>query len=182
MNWRTWFPTAAELGEATFTEVDRVAKAGERAEQLQQAVDAAGPELPHLGPETIRLVLLSNPTGLPVPSEAFRISGDAIDRGLGTLTVTEANELEQLLAQLRDGLGPLEREQLEGYAQTRARRIVFPAEHAHALALVARGTQTLPAESRRRLQALLGKAIAAGLGPPALPPTMPLPRPAPGTE
>ena len=179
VNWRTWFPTAAELGEATFTEVDRVAKSGERAEQLQQAVDAAVPELPHLGPETIRLVLSSNPTGLPVPSEAFRIAGDAADRGLGTLTVGEANELEDLRVRLRDGLGPLEREQLEGYAQTRARRIVFPAEHAHALALVARGTRTLPPESRTRLQALLGKAIAAGIGSRRLPPRAPCPAPPP---
>jgi hypothetical protein len=166
LNWRTWFPKAAEIGEATFTEVDRVARSAERAEELRKAVEEASPQLPHLAPRTIRLVMSSSTTALPEPSEVFRIAGEAADRGLGTLSVEEARELEALRGELSDGLGPLEQEQLEGYARTRARRIVFAEEHTHALALVARGARTLPPERRERLQEILAKAIAAGLGPP----------------
>ena len=62
----------------------------------------------------------------------------------------------------RESMSDAQREQLEAYARTRARRIVFAEEHVHALALVARGARTLPPERRERLQVLLAKAIAAG--------------------
>jgi hypothetical protein len=166
VNWRTWFPTAAELGEATFTEVDRVAKSGERAAEQQRAVEELTGELPHLAPETIRLILSHSPTGVLEAREVFAIAGDATDRGFGTLSAEEAAELDALGMELHEGLGPLEREQLRDYGLTRARRLVFVEEHGYGLALVARGARTMPPERRARLQGLLAKAIAAGLGPP----------------
>ena len=166
LNWRTWFPKAAELGEATFAEVDRVARSGQRAAELQEAVEDLSAELPHLAPQTIRLIVSRNTTGTLLAADVFAIAGDATDRGFATLTSDEARELDELGTALHDALGSLERERLRDYARTRARRVVFPEEHAHALALVARGTRAMPAEKRQRMQGLLAKAITAGLGPP----------------
>jgi hypothetical protein len=166
VNWRIWFPKAAELGEATFTELDRVARSAERAAQQQRAVEELSAELPHLAPETIRLILSRSPSGVLEASVVFEIAGDATDRGFAALTSEEAREVDELGIALHDGLGPLERERLRDYANIRARRVVFAEEHAHALALVARGARILPAEKRARLQGLLSKAISAGLDPP----------------
>jgi hypothetical protein len=166
VKWRTWFPTAAELGEATFTEVDRVARSRERAAEQQRAVEQLTGELPHLAPETIRLILSRSPTGVLDARDVFAIAGDATDRGFGTLTAEEATELDALGSELHERLGPLEREQLRDYGLTRARRLVFVEEHGFARVLVARGAQAMPPEDRARLQQLLAKAIAAGLGPP----------------
>jgi len=166
VNWRTWFPKAAELGEETFTEFDRVARSAERAAQQQQAVEELSAELPHLAPETIRLILSRSPNGVLEAPAVFEIAGDATDRGLAALASEEAREVDELGIALQDGLGPLERERLRDYAKIRTRRVVFTEEHAHALALVARGARTLPAEKRARLQELLSKAISAGLDPP----------------
>jgi len=166
VKWRTWFPTAAELGEATFTEVDRVARSRERAAAQQRAVEQLSGELPHLAPETIRLILSRSPLGVLEAREVFAIAGDATDRGFGTLTAEEATELDALGTKLHEGLGPLERERLRSYGLTRARRLVFVEEHGFARALVARGAMAMPPEDRARLQGLLAKAIAAGLGPP----------------
>lgn len=166
VDWRTWFPKAAELGEATFTELDRVAMSAERAAQQQRAVEELSAELPHLAPETIRLILSRSPSGVLEAPAVFEIAGDATDRGLAALTSEEAREVDELGIALQGGLGPLERERLRDYAKIRTRRVVFTEEHAHALALVARGARTLPAEKRAHLQGLLSKAISAGLDPP----------------
>jgi hypothetical protein len=56
------------------------------------------------------------------------------------------------------------------YDRARSQRVVFPFENPHALELVARGARAMPSASRERLQALLGKAVAAGLGAPAASP------------
>jgi len=45
----------------------------------------------------------------------------------------------------------------------RGGRDLLPKEDARVLALVARGTRSLPADQRERLQTLSGKAIAAAL-------------------
>jgi hypothetical protein len=166
LNWKTWIPATAEIGNKAFTEIDRYARSGERREQQDRILQEIGPQLSQLAPDTIRLILSESPTGVLDAAEVFWIATEATDRGLATLTSAEAQELEALRRDLIDGLTPSERGRVREYESTRANREPFPVENNSALALYARGARALPPEKRERLEALLGKAIAAGLVPP----------------
>ena len=166
----TWFPRAAELGQTVFREIDRQARSGERARQREQALSDAAERLPHLAPEAIRLVLATNADGVLDPPEVFQIASEAADRGRNALTPGEAAELQALQRALLAHLRPPERARVAEYDRARASRVVFPFENPHALELVARGARAMSPASRERLRALLGKAVAAGLPPPATSP------------
>jgi hypothetical protein len=171
LNWATWFPRAAEVGETVFTEIDRQTHSGERAQEREQALRDATERLPHLAPETVRLVLSTSSTGVLDPPEVFQLAREAADRGRSTLAPAEAAELRALERELLAHLRPPERARLAEYDRARSRRAVFPFENPYALDLVARGARAMPEASRQRLQVLLGKAVAAGLGrPPAASP------------
>jgi hypothetical protein len=170
LNWSTWFPRAAEVGETVFTEIDRQAHSGERAREREQALGDATERLPHLAPETIRLVLSTSSSDVLDPPEVFQLAREAADRGRSTLAPAEAAELRALERELLAQLRPPERARLAEYDRARSRRLVFPFENPYALELVARGARAMPEASRERLQELLGKAVAAGLGPPAASP------------
>lgn len=170
LNWRIWFPRAAEVGETVFTEIDRQARSGERARELEQALGGASERLPHLAPGTIRLVLSASRGGVPEPPEVFQLAAEAADRGRSALTAAEAADLLALQRELLTGLSPSQRRRLEEYERARATRGVFPFENPYALDLVARGARAMPEARRRRLQELLGKAVAAGLAAPAASP------------
>jgi hypothetical protein len=167
LNWTTWFPRAAEVGETVFTEIDRQARSGERARELEQALGEATERLPHLTPATIRLVLSTAGSVVLEPPEVFQLAVEAADRGESALTAAEATELRALQRELLSGLRPPQRRRLEEYERARATRGVFPFESPYALDLVARGARAMPEARRRRLQELLGKAVTAGLGSPA---------------
>jgi hypothetical protein len=163
LTWRTWFPRAARLGQTTFTEIDRHARSREVASQQRSAVEEASGALPQLAPETIRLVMAGSPTGVLEAPEVFHAASDAADRGSSTLTPAEAEELRTLRRDLLDALSPEERESVLSYEHARASRAVFPFEDRAVVPLLAHGVRALPPESQERLQALLGKAVAAGL-------------------
>ena len=165
LRWDTWFPRAAELGQTVFTEIDRQARSGQRTAAQQQALRDAAERLPHLAPETIRLVLATSADGVLDPPEVFQLASEAADRGRSTLTAAEAAELQALQRTLTNQLRPPERARLADYDRARSQRVVFPFENPYALELVARGARAMPPQSRERLQALLGKAVAAGLKP-----------------
>jgi hypothetical protein len=169
LNWNTWFPRAAEVGVTVFTEIDRQARSGERARELEQALGEATERLPHLAPGTIRLVLSTSRGGVLEPPEVFQLAIEAADRGRSALTGEEATELQARQRELLANLSPPQRRRLEEYERARATRGVFPFENPYALDLVARGARAMPEASRRRLQELLGKAVAAGLAPAASP-------------
>jgi hypothetical protein len=173
LNWAAWFPRAAEVGETVFTEIDRQARSGQRARELERALGEATEKLPHLAPETIRLVLTASRSGVPEPPEVFQLAAEAADRGRSALTGAEAAELRALQRELVSRLSSPQRRRLEEYERARATRGVFPFESPYALDLVARGARAMPEASRQRLQELLGKAVAAGLGPPAPSPGRP---------
>jgi hypothetical protein len=168
-HWDTWFPRAAELGQTVFTEIDRKARSSQRAEEQQRALRAATERLPHLAPDTIRLVLSAS-GGVLDPPEVFQLASEAADRGQGALTAAEAAELRALQRELLGNLRPPERARVADYERARARRVVFPFENPHVLELVARGARAMPPPSRERLQELLGRAVAAGLAVPAASP------------
>jgi hypothetical protein len=163
--WESWFPRAGELGNRMFVEVDERVRSLDLDERQLQAVETAVGQLPHLDPETIRLIMSNSPAGVLDPSEVFAVACDATDRGVAILTSGEARELEALRAELLGTLRSAERRRIREYDRARARAVVFPYEHRLVLALFARGARALPPESRERLQNLSGKAIAAGLAP-----------------
>jgi hypothetical protein len=163
-HWDTWFPRAAELGQTLFTEIDRQAHSAQRSRERDQALASAVERCPHLAPATIRLVLSTSSDGVLEPPEVFGVATDAADRGISTLSPAEAAELRALQSELASRLRPPQRARLAEYDRSRATRGVFPFENPAALDLVARGARAMPAASRARLQELLGKAVAAGLG------------------
>ena len=152
------------MGQTVFTEIDRQAHSGQRAREQEQALSDATERLPHLAPETIRLVLSTSSSGVLDPPEVFQLASEAADRGRSALTPAEAAELQALQRELLAHLRPPERARVAEYDRARSQRVVFPFENPHALELVARGARAMPSASRERLQALLGKAVAAGLG------------------
>jgi hypothetical protein len=174
LEWDTWFPKAADLGQTVFTEIDRQARSGERTEQQQQALAAATARLPHLAPETIQLIFDRSPAGIPEPGDIFQVAREAADRGQAALSPAEAEELAALQAELLATLRPTERARIREYDQARSRRVIFSFENAPVMDVVAQGTRALPAPRRERLRALSHRAIAAGLdaalGPPAASP------------
>ena len=165
MNWEIWFPRAVLLGKVAVAEIDKHVRSLEEAGRRREALAAAAERLPHLAPETIQLVLSTSPTGFLDPAEVFQVSCEAADRGLAALTPAEAEELKALRRELLETLSRAERERLREYDAARARRVTFAFEDGAALESFARGARALPAQSRERLQSLLGKAIAAGLVP-----------------
>ena len=169
--WKSWFPRAGEVGERALATIDEQVRSKEIEAQRAQASRDGAEQLPQLAPETIRLILSKSAGGrLGVP-ELFQAASDAADRGGASLTSEEAGELTALRGEQLAGLHPSERERVRDYERSRAIGAASPAEERAAIELVAQGTRLLPAQRLARLQALLGKAIAAGLTAPSPPPS-----------
>ena len=158
-----WLPGVGRIAETTVTKIDDLVRSRQRTKEQAQALAEATARLPHLAPETIRLLYSRSPTGVLDPPEAFQLADEAVERGVGALTRAEAAELKGLEAALLARLSPAERARVREYERTRHRRVIFAFENPHVLELVARGANALPAASRERLQALNAKAVAAGL-------------------
>jgi len=163
LNRETWLPRLNQLGRLVFTEIDARTRSRDQVERRSRALLESTDQLPHLAPETVRLVVSASPHGALDPADVFRFASDATDRGLSALDSEEAQELTALRHRLLDALSPAERERVNDYDRARARRATLPFEDRDVLALVARGARALPPGNRERLQALAGKAIAAGL-------------------
>jgi hypothetical protein len=170
--WRTWLPVVTQVGLVIFTKVDEYVHPdrarGPRAEeerqrQIQEAVQQATGELPHLSRETIQLVMSSSVWSVPDPPEVFSRGYAAAKRGSPSLAPAEAEELRTLEAALLAGLRPAERQRVREYDRVRRERATLPGEDREVLGLFARGARALPRQSREHLQALYGKAVAAGL-------------------
>jgi hypothetical protein len=160
LTWETWLPKAARLGRIVFAEIDKSARSRDQTERRQRALQAASEQLPHLDPDTIRLVLAG---GVLDPPEVFRLACEAADRGFSALSPGEAQELTALRQQMLDTLRTEERQRAREYDRARGRRLTLPFEDSDVLELFARGARALPPASRARLQVLSGKVIAAGL-------------------
>jgi hypothetical protein len=170
--WPTWLPVVTQVGLAIFTKVDEYARparapaAGPEVDErrrMQEALQQAAGQLPHLSAETIQLVMSSSVWSVPDPPEVFSRAYAAAQRGAPALAPREAEELKALQAALLAGLRPPERQRVRAYDRVRQERATLPAEDREVLGLFARGARALPPQSRERLQALLGRAVAAGL-------------------
>ena len=131
---------------------------------LPPELQVAAEQLPHLAPETIQLVASTIDLGRPPdPPEVFRRADVAANRGASALTEDEARELRSLKSAAVGALRPVERERVLAYGRVTVGRDLMLGEDARVLHLYARGVRTLSTARRERLQALLGKAIAATL-------------------
>lgn len=171
--WPTWLPVATRIGLGLFTKIDEYAhperaKApgakDEKQQQMEAALQQAAGQLPYLSPETIQLVMSSSAWSVPDPPEVFSRAYSAARRGSPALTPPEAEELKTLETALLAGLRPSERQRVREYDRARLQRVTLPTEDREMAGLFARGARALPTQRRERLQALFGKAIAAGLG------------------
>jgi hypothetical protein len=169
--WDALSPKATDLSKTAFTEVSKYVENREQKQREQRALEDSTAQIPHLAPETIRLVLSRSTSGVPDPPEVFQVASNAADRGESALTSEEREELKTLRRELLSTLSPGERERVQEYDDVRSRRIPFAFEDKSALDLVARGARALPEESRERLQTLVGKAVASGLAAPVPNPT-----------
>jgi hypothetical protein len=163
MNRDVWLPQAADLGERTLGEIDEQVRSGHFAMQQQRAVEEAARQLPHLAPETIRLIMVSSPIRVLDAPDVFEIAYDATDRGLAALHRGDAEELQALRQEMLAALRPEDRERIREFDRAREQALVFPLDVRQAMLVYARAARALPPESRERLQTLLGEAIAAGL-------------------
>jgi hypothetical protein len=126
-------------------------------------LQAAAEQLPHLSPETIRRGASPLDRGPLDPPEVFRRAHLAANRGASALPDDEARELRSLRSAVVGALRPIERERVQAYDRVSMGRDLLQGEDPRVLRLYARGVRALSAPRRDRLQALLGKAIAAAL-------------------
>jgi hypothetical protein len=138
------------------------------APEVLPAVQAVVDEAPHLAPETVQLLLATNPSyGVPDAPEIFRRAYAAAERGASSLTADEASELRGLTKSVLAVLGPSDRKRVLAYSRLSTGRNLLASEDRRVLSLFARGVRTLPTTHRERLQALTAKAVAAAIPPPA---------------
>jgi hypothetical protein len=136
--------------------------------QVPPAVQAVVDEAPHLAPETVELLLATNPSyGTPDAPELFRRAYAAAERGSSSLSADEATEWRGLTKAVLAVLGPSDRKRVLAYSRLSTGRNLLAAEDRRVLSLFARGVRTLPTAHRERLQALNAKAVAAAIQPPA---------------
>ena len=135
----------------------------ETAPSLPPELQAAAEQLPHLAPETIRLVSSTIEPGPPDPPEVFRHAQLAANRGVSALAPEDALELRSLRSALLGSLRSVDRERVLAYDRVTAGRDLMVGEDARVLRLYARGVRSLSPPRRERLQVLLGKAIASSL-------------------
>ena len=131
----------------------------DRREALQAAVE----QLSYLSPQTIESVMSTSAIGILDPPEIFRRAYDAAERGLSSLSKTEAQELKALQSTMLAALEPSERARVQRYDLARARLVTLPFEDREMLGMFVRRASALEASARARLQVLSGKAIGAGL-------------------
>src|SRR5712691_4938838 len=118
---------------------------------LPPELQLAAEQLPHLAPETIRLVASTIDIGRPPdPPEVFRRADVAANRGASALTQDEARELRSLKSAAVGALRPVERERVLAYGRVTVGRDLMLGEDARVLLLYARAVRTLSTARRER--------------------------------
>jgi hypothetical protein len=166
LNKEKWLPQAESaaivLGEGVDELSDRVPRTVPKA-----AIEAAHAEVPHLGPQTIELIMAKSTEGVLEPVEVFRRAHQAAERARPSLPKVVAAEIDHHLAAVAAELPPAEGEQLRSYfATVRAGTATAAYQDQEAAWLMARGVKRLPAERVARMQELFAQAITLALQPP----------------
>jgi hypothetical protein len=167
VNREAWLPRAKSDLTTLGGEVDRYASKALAKEIPPQAVEAASGEIPHMNPDTLRMVMARSGRGPLAPVDAFRRAYDAAEAGRASLGQAASEELDALHGLLAGELpDPAERERVKSYlARVRERAVTATYEDQEAMWLLARAARRFPSDRLARIQALLAQAVAAGLPP-----------------
>jgi hypothetical protein len=132
---------------------------------LDEAIEAAGREVPHLSPAAARLVMAQSAAQVLEPDEAFRRSLLYMGMGVGSLSAKEQKELGDLNRTVYGSVPPKERWRMAAYIDRVRGRASTTAEDNHRYRELMRdAVAKLPAPKRDRLQQLYEQAIRKGLG------------------
>jgi hypothetical protein len=139
----------------------------ERGERVQQALDQTVREVPELSrgaiEELVRERLSKGEGTEDLSAAALRV----VSQGLYTLRSAETQELGEIYAQVYGPIPEEERVRLARYVQQVRQGVPVAGDEAQAARqLLRQGIDSLPDDTRGRLQALNDKAFRAGLGPP----------------
>jgi hypothetical protein len=128
------------------------------------AVRAATQEIPLLSPRAAELLMSKSAAHVLEPPDVFRRAYGLVGQGLYALSKSESKEMGELHTALYASLPPAQRERLGDYIdRARHRYATTPEEDRQMSQLMKSAVLSLPADKRTRLQALVEKALTAGL-------------------
>ncbi len=131
---------------------------------LDEAVQAAARDVPHLSAAAAELVMSSSAAHVLQPAQAFRRAYELASRGVATLDAQEARELGDLTAAATATLARADRAKLIAYLdRVRDGRLTPETEDGAMAGLSKQGELRLPTPRLQRMQALYEKAIRASL-------------------
>jgi len=158
-----WMPeTAASRPDGLEAVTRGLAARGLLAVRLQQAVDAAVSEVPHLSAPAAEQLMAQSEARVLEPDQAFRRSLAALARLLPSLSKDETRELTALTTATYAGLPWADRSRLAAYVErVRKTETTRPEEDREMAGLMKAAEERLTPARRLRLQAYYEKAIRA---------------------
>ena len=156
-----WMPEAGASRPDGLEAVTRgLAARGLLAVRLQEAVDAAVSEVPHLSASAAEQLMAQSEARVLEPDQAFRRSLAALARLLPSLSPAETRELTALTTATYAGVPWADRARLAGYVdRVRKTLATRPEEDREMAALMKAAEERLTPARRLRLQAYYEKAI-----------------------
>jgi hypothetical protein len=142
----------------------RINLSGVNRAHLEEAVQSATREAPHLTVPAAELVMSTSSAHVLQPEETFRRAYELAGRGLSGLTPAEAQELADLIGAASAPLSRQARSRLTDYLErVRAGRITTREEDQEMSRMLKDAFLRLPSQRLGRLQALYEKAIRAAV-------------------
>ena len=161
----TWGPTrgGAPVQESLDLLERGLQLSGSLEAKVREAADAVQAEVPELSRTSLELILRDRLGNGGAAEEAGDASVRAVSQGIAALSREEAQELQQIYAQVYDPMLEADRQRLAAWLrELRAGRKVAATDEAQALRQMLRDALVaLPEEARQRLQTLNEKAIGA---------------------
>ena len=161
----TWGPTrgGAPVQESLDLLERGLQLSGSLEAKVREAADAVQAEVPELSRTSLELILRDRLGNGGAAEEAGDASVRGVSQGIAALSREEAQELQQIYAQVYDPMLEADRQRLAAWLrELRAGRKVAATDEAQALRQMLRDALVaLPEEARQRLQTLNEKAIGA---------------------
>jgi hypothetical protein len=162
-----WFPAGRSSAER---DVERLlsgfSTTGVFAARLEQAVEQAVREAPHLTPDVARTLMGLSEAGALDPEETFRRACVSAAAGLSSLGRIELNEMTRLTGTLYSTVPARERSRLAAYLDglRSGRRVTSPEENREMCRIMKQAVLRLPQAQRARFRVLYEKSVLAGAG------------------
>jgi len=135
------------------------------AARLEQAVDRAVQEAPHLTPDTARTLMGLSEAGALDPEETFRRACVSAAAGLSSLGRAELDEMTRLTSALYSTVPARDRSRLAAYLEglRAGRRVTPPEENREMCRIMKQAVLKLPESRRSRLRTLYEKSVLSGV-------------------